>query len=131
MLDTNTVSYYIRGHKAVERRLESLPMASLCISAITAGELFFGLEKQPAATRLRYGVFEFLRRIDVYDWDLATAERYGAVRADLRRQGKALGLHDLQIAAHALRLGAILVTSDTAFQHVAELRIEDWTANRE
>jgi tRNA(fMet)-specific endonuclease VapC len=97
------------------------------ITAITAGELFFGLEKQPSATRLRTGVFEFLRRIDVYDWDLATAEHYGAVRAELRRQGTALGLHDLQIAAHALRLGAVLVTSDLAFRHVVGLDIEDWT----
>lgn len=33
----------------------------------------------------------------------------------------------MMIAAHALSLGLILVSSDAAFKRVKHLKIEDWT----
>jgi len=131
LLDTNTVSHLIKGHPLVARRVVAAPMASLCISAITAGELFFGLARRPDAKRLQRVVREFLRRVDVLPWDDGIAERYGTLRAELQTQGKNLGSLDLLIAAHALAIGAVLVTSDRAFGHVAGLAVEDWTASQE
>lgn len=127
MLDTNTVSHLIKAHPAVARRIVATPMASLCISSITEGELRFGLAKRPAAKQLHRLVGEFLRRVDVLAWDSAAAECYGAVRAKMQSQGKILSALDLLIAAQALTVGAVLVTCDQAFSQVADLRIEDWT----
>jgi tRNA(fMet)-specific endonuclease VapC len=127
MLDTNTVSHLIKAHPAVAQRVVAAPMASLCISAITAGELLFGLAKRPDAKRLHLAVRELLRRVDVLPWDSVIAERYGAVRADMARQGKILAPLDLLIATHALSVGAVLVTNDRAFMQVADLHVEDWT----
>ena len=39
MLDTNTVSHLLKGHPLVIRRVTAVSMASLCISAVTEGEL--------------------------------------------------------------------------------------------
>jgi tRNA(fMet)-specific endonuclease VapC len=127
MLDTNTVSHLIKGHPAVARRVVAAPMASLCLSAITAGELLFGLAKRPDAKRLHLAVRELLRRVDVLPWNGAIAERYGAVRADMERQGKILAPLDMLIAAHAQGIGAVLVTNDRVFGQVADLQVEDWT----
>ena len=77
MLDTNTVSKLIRIHPVLAGRLVAVPMVSLCISAITEGELLSGLAKRPAAQRLHIVVREFLRRVDALPWDQAVAERYG------------------------------------------------------
>ena len=127
MLDTNTVSHLLREHPAIARRLVALPMASLCISAITEGELLFGLAKRPAAKQLHVAVREFLRRVDVLPWDSTAAEHYGAVRADMARQGKVLAPLDLLIATHALSVDAVLVTNDRAISQMIHLHIEDWT----
>ena len=127
MLDTNTVSYLIRAHPAVARHVVAAPMASLCISAITDGELLFGLAKRPEAKRLHLAVRELLRRVDVLPWDIAVAECYGTVRADMERRGRILAPLDLLIAAHALNTGAVLVTNDRAFGQVTDLKLEDWT----
>ncbi len=127
MLDTNMVSHLIKAHPAVARRVVAAPMASLCISAITAGELLFGLAKRPDAKRLHKAVRELLRRVDALPWNSALAERYGTVRADLERKGKSLAPLDLLIATHALGVGAVLVTNDRAFAQVADLPVEDWT----
>lgn len=127
MLDTNTVSDLIRRHPAVCRRVSQTPMTALCISAITGGELMFGLARAPNAKRLHSAVSEFLRRVDVLPWDQAVMERYGLIRAALENQGLPLGPLDMQIASHALVTDAILVTRDAAFHRVADLTIEDWT----
>jgi predicted nucleic acid-binding protein len=37
------------------------------------------------------------------------------------------GSLDMLIAAHALAVGAVLVTNDRAFSQIAQLQIEDWT----
>ena len=128
MLDTNIVSHLIQGHPGVTRRVVATPMPSLCISAITEGELLFGLAKRPEARRLRIAVRELLRRVDVLPWDSSTAERYGPVRADTEKRGKTLAPLDLLIATHAMDVGAVLVTNDGAFCEVMDLHVEDWTA---
>jgi tRNA(fMet)-specific endonuclease VapC len=127
MFDTNTVSHLMKAHPAVTQRVAAAPMASLCISAVTEGELFFGLAKRPDAKRLHLAVREFLRRVDVLPWDSTIAEHYGTVRADMERRGRILAPLDLLIAAHALSVGAVLVTNDKAFAQVVDLQVEDWT----
>ncbi|MGZ8190997.1 MAG: PIN domain-containing protein [Methylococcaceae bacterium] len=127
LLDTNTVSHLIKGHPAVAQRVVTVPMASLCISAITEGELLFGLAKRPDAKRLHLVVQEFLRRVDVLPWDSSIAKYYGTVRADMEPQGKILAPLDLLIAVHALSVGAVVVTNAQVFGQVEDLSIEDWT----
>lgn len=127
MLDTNIVSHFIKAHPVVVRRVIAMPMAFLCISAITEGELLFGLAKRPAAKQLHLAVREFLKRVDVLPWDTAVAKHYGTVRADMERQRKLLAPLDMLIGAHALHLGAVLVTNDQAFGRIGDLQTEDWT----
>jgi len=127
MLDTNTVSHLLKGHPAVARRLIAVPMTSLCISAITEGELLFGLAKRPEAKQLHVAVWEFLKRVDVLPWDSVAAEHYGIVRANMAGQGKVLSPLDLLIATHALSVDAVLVTNDQAISQMPNLHLEDWT----
>lgn len=128
MLDTNSVSHLLREHPVLARRVVSVPMASLCISAVTEGELLFGLAKRPDARRLHLAVREFLRRVDVLPWDSSVTGHYGAVRAVMEGQGRILAPLDMMIAAHALSMGAVLLTCDRAFGQVDGLCVEDWTA---
>jgi tRNA(fMet)-specific endonuclease VapC len=128
LLDTNTVSHLLKEHSAVSRRIVATPIAALCISAITEGELRFGLAKRPDAKRLHLAVKEFLRRVDVLSWDSAAAEHYGTMPAGIVGQGKVLSSLDGLIAAHALAVGAVLVSGDKAFGQVPGLLIEDWTS---
>ena len=127
MLDTNTVSHLLKKHPAVARRVVAVPITSLCISAMTQGELLFGLAKRPDATALHIAVRELLRRVDVLPWDAATSEVYGPARAATQREGRVLAPMDLLIGSHALSIDAVLVTNDRAFTQFPGLLIEDWT----
>lgn len=130
MLDTNTISHLVKRQPNVTQHLVSVPTDALCMSAITAGELLYGLARRPEAVQLQAAVTELLRRVDVLQWDVSAAEQYGNIRAELQRTGRSLGSLDLLIAAHALATGAVLVTNDRAFSQIALLQIEDWTVDR-
>ncbi len=126
MLDTNAVGRAVKGHPSVVARLSALPKEGICVSVVTEAELLFGLAKAPEATRLATLVRTFLASIDRLPWDSLAAEHYGRVRADLVQRGRSLGGHDMLIAAHALAVGAVLVTSDKALLRVPGLSVEDW-----
>lgn len=128
LLDTNTSSYAIKGNIPRVRQcfLRHAPN-EIAVSVITEAELRFGVERHPAAARLRIGVEEFLASVQVLTWDSSAAAEYGRLRAALERFGTPVGNLDLMIAAHALVLGAVLVTNDRVFRHVKELATEDWT----
>ena len=127
MLDTNTVSSLIKKNPVVSRKIASVPMERLCLSVISEGEILYGLAKKPNARNLHLVVQEFLKRVDVLVWDTDVAEHYGVLRAQLESNGNLLGPLDMQIAAHASQLGAILVTNDQAFKRIQKLQVEDWT----
>lgn len=131
MLDTNTVSYLIRGaYPDVRKQVARRPQATLCISAITRSELLYGVAKHPQATRINPVVREFLRWVDTVDWTADVADRHGALRADLERRGIGLGTLDRMIAAHALALDLTLVSNDRAFGRIEGLRLENWAEDR-
>jgi tRNA(fMet)-specific endonuclease VapC len=128
MLDTNTVSYVIKGHPPrVRRHLLGLPAEPIAISVITEAELRFGVAKKPEATHLKMAVEEFLRRVVVLPWDSEAAHHYAELRATLEKTGRPIANLDLMIAAHALAAGATLVTNDTSLRHLRQLRTQDWT----
>lgn len=128
LLDTNTVSHFLRGHPNVDLKMASLPLASLAISAVTEGELLYGLARRPEAKKLHNTVHEFLKAVKSLPWTSHTASIYGQFRARMEGMGKSLSDLDLLIAAHALETGRILVTNDKAFQAISPLAVEDWTA---
>ncbi len=129
MLDTNTASYIIKGKPAVIReRLRNVPMASICVSAITEAELLRGVAKKPEAKHLPVIVNEFLLRVEILAWDSDAADAYAQLRTVCENEGKSLGSMDMLIAAHSVAVGAILVTNDKAFYNVEHhLMLEDWS----
>lgn len=128
LLDTKIASYIIKGViPEVRRRLVRVPMERVCVSAVTEGELRHGVARLPEATRLRTIVDEFLVRVAILPWDSEAARSCGHLRATLEREGRPMGNLDLMIAAHALAVGAVLVTHDGAFARINKLKTADWT----
>ena len=124
MLDTNAVSAFLRRRSP---RLDGwMREQRCCLSAIVVAEIRYGLQKQPAATRLQALAEATLEILEILPWSEACTRIYGRLRADLERQGKPLAALDLLIASHALSEGCALVTADQAFANVAELQLEAW-----
>jgi tRNA(fMet)-specific endonuclease VapC len=128
MLDTDIASHAIRGKTpAVDARLSSISPAQLCVSAVTRGELLFGLKIKDDAFRLEKLIEAFLRRVICLSWDHAAATHFATIAADLHRAGTPIGHMDTMIAGHALACGAVLVTNNSPhFKRVPGLLVENW-----
>jgi tRNA(fMet)-specific endonuclease VapC len=83
------------------------------------------------ATALAKLVREFLRYTDILPWNDAIAPHYGTLRAALEssegKRGVTIAPLDLMIAAHALAIGATLVSADPALSMTDILKVEDWS----
>jgi tRNA(fMet)-specific endonuclease VapC len=89
---------------------------------ITEAEIRYGLAKRPEATALKERMEWLMAAIRILPWGRDEARVYGELRASLEAAGKTLGSMDMQIAAHAVGAGAVLVTSDKVFGFVADLK---------
>jgi tRNA(fMet)-specific endonuclease VapC len=126
MLDTDTVSFALRGQGRVAARLlEHLP-SQLCISSITLAELRFGAEAR-RSRKLHSLISTFAESVEVLPFEQTAADRFAAVATSLVRRGEPIGTFDTLIAAHALSLGMTLVTNNSKhFGRVAGLKVENW-----
>ena len=127
LLDTNTCIYIInRRPPGVFERFRQHPAGTIAVSSITAAELHFGVTKSGSA-RNQAALDKFLLPLAMMPFDAAAASRYGLVRSDLERRGLPIGSLDTLIAAHALSLGAVLVTNNLReFERVEGLALDNW-----
>jgi tRNA(fMet)-specific endonuclease VapC len=127
MLDTNAVSAVMRGNPLMDERLLQLDPADWCISAVTHSEICYGLALRPEATTLIRAADAFLAVATTLAWDSAAAAGHGRLRAQLRQAGTPIGDFDEMIAAHALSVGAVLVTdNERHFRRIPGLPVENW-----
>lgn len=126
LLDTDTVSFAMRGEGLVADTIRNHSPSDLCISAISAAELRYGADLH-RSNRLHRLITAFTRDIRVLPFSEQAAIRYGVVAAGLLRRGAIIGNLDCLIAAHALAEGLVVVTHNQAhFGRIRGLKIVDW-----
>jgi len=127
LLDTNIVSFVMREHPTVTRRFLAVDPEDMVLSSVVEAELLYSAARLHRQARVHVVLSEFLRRATVLAWDSACAAQYGRLRAELEAKGTPMEVSDTMIAAHALAIGATVVTNDHAFARVKGLKVVDWT----
>ena len=128
LLDTNTVSDLLRAPQGrVASRIAAEGAASVATSIIVAAELRFGAVKR-GSRKLSSRVDTLLDGLlPVLKFEPPADRHYAQLRLALERAGTPIGANDMLIAAHALQLGLIVVTSNLSeFKRVRGLRCLDW-----
>jgi tRNA(fMet)-specific endonuclease VapC len=128
LLDTNICIHIIKRKPAsvLEHFMQHQP-GDIGISAITLAELQFGVAKSQAQKKNQNALDEFLLPLEVLPFSESATHAYGQIRANLERRGTPIGANDLLIAAHALSLGALLVTNNTReFERIPGLQFANW-----
>jgi tRNA(fMet)-specific endonuclease VapC len=135
LLDTNVIRELMRsatGKAALRyRTVLSTKLrnpgapTTVVTSLIVQCELLLGLRRNPAP-RLHASYELMMGGLPVLPLDEALGPVYAGLRTDLEQAGTSLEANDLLIAAHALSIGATLVSDDAAFARVPGLKIENW-----
>jgi predicted nucleic acid-binding protein len=129
LFDTDAISELLRP-KPLEKYitwLQRLPRDEQFTSSVVIGELYKGAYRSPARERHLDNIRKrILPAVTVLPYDVATANVYGKIRAQLEDAGQMLADADLQIAATALYHDLELVTGNLRhFGRIDGLRINN------
>ena len=130
ILDTNIFSALMKGDPAVANRLASAGRPNVAVPQPVLAEIAYGIERLPASRRratLTTRADLLKRELARVAWTDAVSQAFGQIKASLERQGTRIEDMDVAVAAHAMALGAILVTTDSNhLARVPDLRVENW-----
>lgn len=128
LLDTCTVSDFVKGQPNVLARVKATSPSLLAVSALTRMEVDYGLALNTVRARKLAPILDaFFSVVATLAFDEADAQAAAAIRAALKTQGQPIGAYDALIAGTGLARGLVVVTSNAGeFKRVGGLRIEDW-----
>jgi len=115
ILDTNAYSNMMRRHENVVRVIGSA--TQIYLPAPVVGELFFGFQMWNRSQQNHQQLQQFLDHplVEFSATDELVCNRYALILSQLKKKGQPIPTNDIWIAAHALTLGADLLSSDDHF----------------
>ena len=128
LLDTCTVSDFVKGQPKVLARLKATPPNLIAVSALTRMEVDYGLARNAERAKKLAPILDaFFSTITTLPFDEADAQAAAAIRAALKSQGQPIGAYDVLIAGTGLAKGLVVVTSNVGeFKRISGLQVEDW-----
>ena len=128
LLDTCTVSDFVKGQPNVLARVKATPPNLIAVSALTRMEVDYGLALNAQRARKLAPVLDaFFSVIATLPFDEADGRAAAAIRAARKNQGKPIGAYDVLIAGTGLARGLAVVTSNVGeFRRVSRLQVENW-----
>ncbi len=128
LLDTTTVSDYIRGDKQIVNRFRITSYQQIFISSITKFEIEYGLLKQPKLKSIVSQQLELLyKQVNDIEFDSDSAKVAASIKHHLKKAGTPISIEDIYIGAIAIQHNLTVVTSNTKhFVLIPELKITDW-----
>lgn len=137
IVDTNVISELMRPAPAasVAQWFDRQPLERLAITAVTVGEILYGLDRLPDGRRkadLAARFVAVLRRAffgRILPFDDAAAAAYARIRGDRDRLGQPISGNDAMIAAITRTRSASIVTRNVAdFGQCGVAILDPWTA---
>ena len=122
LVDTNVIIRFFKGETELFPLFDELD--NLYVSSISVGELMYGAELYKRSDFNRDNYFCFCEQMKVIAPDLEIAKSYGKIKASLKAKGKPIPENDIWIAATCHAAGLTLVTADSDFDFIDEIRVE-------
>jgi len=132
VLDTNAVSALMKGDPGIVERLKQRSKGEVSVPQPVLAEIAYWIERLPKSKRKealqeRFDLVrsELARSI----WSDEVSECFGRIKAALEKKGLRIEDFDAAIAAHALAIGATLITANLDHMtRIPGLTVEDWSA---
>jgi tRNA(fMet)-specific endonuclease VapC len=132
VLDTNAVSALMKGDPKIIERLKQRSKGEVSVPQPVLAEITYGIERLPKSKRKAalQERFDLVRsELARSPWSDEVSESFGRIKAALEKKGQRIEDFDAAIAAHALAIGATLITANLDHMtRIPGLTVEDWSA---
>ena len=120
ILDTNALSAWVEGLATVEAAFRSANR--LVVPSVVLGEYYFGIRQSRHRSRYEEWLRRYLSLAEIAAVTSATADVYADIRLELKRLGHPIPPNDAWIAALARQHALPVLSNDTHFDVVADVR---------
>jgi tRNA(fMet)-specific endonuclease VapC len=130
MLDTNVLMHIANqepGYRNILKQLNKHEAADVVLSAITAHELHYKIQKQRIGKARIDDLSELMQPRKVIPFNNKAAEVSALLRVHLENCGTKISYWDTLIAGHAKALDLVCVTDNVGeYDRVPGLQVENW-----
>jgi tRNA(fMet)-specific endonuclease VapC len=127
LLDTDILIYALNGEPIVIENIRQHAAAPKAVSVITYGELIFGAQRSARITENLAKVHRIKEIFPLIEITPSIMETFGAMKADLQKNGTPVDDFDLLIGATAITMGYGVVTNNEKhFKKIPGLAIANW-----
>ena len=124
LLDTNIIISLFAKDSQIHNRLSMAE--EVFVPCVAVGELYFGAYKSVKPEENLARVEEFALNNTVLPCDTGIAKKYGDIKSRLKEKGLPVPDNDIWIAAIAQQYALTLITRDSHFEAIENLRSETW-----
>ena len=128
LFDTNHAIAYLNGDPRLTPHLIAAQTAgdTFAISTTVLGELYYGAYASHRISDNLAKLAAFITQLIVFDFDAASANEFGRIKAEQRAKGKPIPTADAQIAAVARVHGLTVLTNDAHFSQIDGVKVANW-----
>ncbi|MGL4759274.1 MAG: type II toxin-antitoxin system VapC family toxin [Patescibacteria group bacterium] len=129
ILDTNTISYLIRGSQSIKSKLEQIDPEKIYLTSVTISELIYGAKIHPTLGLKLLNIYEeIINSYEILDFDTQAAIQFAEYKSILKFKGQLIDDADIQIGSIAKQHDMTVVTKNKKdFVRMSGLKIEDWS----
>ena len=124
LLDTNIIIALFAKDPQIHDRIANAE--EVFVPCIAVGELYFGACKSIKTKENLARIDEFALNNIVLPCDTGIAKKYGDIKNSLKEKGLPIPENDIWIAAIAQQYALTLITKDSHFEAIENLKIETW-----
>lgn len=124
LLDTNIIIALFAKDPVIHEHIAN--SEEVFIPSIVLGELYFGAYKSLKIQENLKRIDDFALSNTILACNTDTAKRYGDIKNRLKEKGRPIPENDIWVAAIAHQYALTLVTKDTHFGLVENLKMELW-----
>lgn len=127
LLDTDTLIYWLKGDKNIDRKIQENTPSVLYISVVSLAELYYGAYVSDEVQNNIENIETLKKQFRIIKIEESIAEEFGKIKADLRKRGVLFGDFDILIAAISKRYNFKLVTNNVEhYKRIGNIVIENW-----
>ena len=126
LIDTDIYIELLKGNKRiVQRRGEYEGPIGICF--MTIAELYYGAEKSMEPAKNIETIDKLLLTLEIVQPDLSILRRFGAIKAQLRKEGTPIADADVFIASATIERAEKLITGNKKhYERIPGLVLDDW-----